>query len=183
MYYPNNSVTRQEFFIMLCNLLKVNPTDYADTQLPFADAEQIPSWSLNYIKAMYALGYTGGSLGSDGLLYSNFSSQITRAEIAVLLAQFLTPAEEFTPPVYADQDQIPGWAVNGILNAVSNGLLGGYPDGSIQAANSATRAEVAVILCNFQPLLEAAQAASPDETEETPSANPDISAQSGNETQ
>lgn len=157
MYYPDLNITRQEFFIMLCNILKVDASAYADTQLPFADADQIPSWSVNYIKAMYALGYTGGSLGSDGLLYSNYGANITRQEIAVLLGQFLPPVEglELT---FTDTDQIPSWALSGMTTAVGYGLLGGYPDGSIKSSNPATRAEVAVILCNFQPLLAQAQA-------------------------
>ncbi len=184
MYYPNQNITRQEFFIMLSNILGVDPAAYAEVELPFADADQIPSWSVNYIKAMYALGYTGGSLGADGLLYSNYSAAITRQEIAVLLGQFL-PAPESWPLEFTDADQIPSWALSGMTTAVCYGLLGGYPDGSIQSGNSATRAEVAVILCNFQPLLEQAQAGTltpptPEgEEEETPSEGDPSGTQTG----
>ena len=157
MYYPNQNITRQEFFVMLCNILKVDPAAYAGVELPFADADQIPSWSVNYIKALYALGYTGGCLGGDGLLYSNYAANITRQEIAVLLGQFL-PAVEGLELTFTDTDRIPAWALPGMTTAVGYGLLGGYPDGTIQSANPATRAEVAVILCNFQPLLAQAQA-------------------------
>ena len=156
MYYPNQAITRQEFFIMLANLLGVDASAYAEVELPFADAADIPSWSVNYIKAMYALGYTGGSLGTDGLLYSNYASPITRQEIAVLLGQFL-PAPEGWTLEFTDAGSIPSWALNGVTSAVAYGLLGGYPDGSLQPGGQATRAEVAVILCNFQPLLEQAR--------------------------
>ena len=142
---------------MLCNILKVDPAAYAGVELPFADADQIPSWSVNYIKALYALGYTGGSLGGDGLLYSNYGSNITRQEIAVLLGQFL-PAVEGLELTFTDADRIPAWALPGMTTAVGYGLLGGDPDGTILSTNPATRAEVAVILCNFQPLLAQAQA-------------------------
>ncbi len=148
MFYPANNITRGGFFAMFCSYLGVDATQYASVTLPFADAADIPDWAVNYIKALYSLGYIGGSTGPDGLLYANCGKNITRAEICAMFSQLFTPAENTTLK-FTDSADIPDWARVAITTAVQNGIVGGYSDGSMRATANATRAQVAAMLVNL----------------------------------
>jgi hypothetical protein len=38
---------------MISRYLEINASDYSGTVLPFADAEDIPGWALDSVKAVY----------------------------------------------------------------------------------------------------------------------------------
>ena len=77
-------------------------------------------------------------------------NNITRAELCkIIMNTYYLLSEE---PVekkeisFSDIKEFPSWAANEIADAVSLGLLQGYPDGSFLANNTATRAEVSVVI-------------------------------------
>lgn len=65
---------------MTARWLGLNLEDYAGVDLPYADADDIPSWDYTAIQALHTLGILEGSTGSDGQPYIHARSSITRAQ-------------------------------------------------------------------------------------------------------
>ena len=49
-------------------------------------------------------------------------------------------------PEFADQAEIPDWAVEPVAAAVRHGLIKGYPDGTFRPGSPTTRAEAATMV-------------------------------------
>ena len=145
MFHPNNSMTRTEFAIMLCNYLGIDPADYADTALPFIDAEDIPWWAVNYVKAIYALGIMQGQLNDYGVSFCP-NDNIQRMEYAISVERLLPDGLASVPITAADEADIPFWGKESMKIAVAQGILNGYPDGTLRPRQSVTRAEAVKIL-------------------------------------
>ena len=80
---------------------------------------------------------------------------ITREQLATFLyryaqAQKITLEKTTAWTTFADADEIHAYAKDAMTWAVESGLIGGYPDGTVQPNGEATRAECAVILVRFQ---------------------------------
>ncbi len=90
-----------------------------------------------------------GSLGLvDGYPDGTFRPQhlITRAEFTSMLVRALAMPETGDQALgFADQSQIPSWAVPAIRKAVSAGIVAGYADQTFRADKPITRAEMAVM--------------------------------------
>ena len=95
LYQPDKSITRAEFFAMVARWMGLDLTQYADVELPFVDADAIPDWALNEIKAMYSLGILQGAAGANGLAV-NAQSTISRAEAMTILGR--TQAKGYAEP-------------------------------------------------------------------------------------
>ena len=77
---PDRAITRQEAIAVVARALQLNLDDYAKTDLSkFADAKDVSTWALPYMKAMVAAGYVHGR--TQGLVPQ---ANITRAEFAQL---------------------------------------------------------------------------------------------------
>lgn len=77
---PDRAITRQEAIAVVARALQLNLDDYTKTDLSkFADAKDISTWALPYMKAMVAAGYVHGR--TQGLVPQ---ANITRAEFAQL---------------------------------------------------------------------------------------------------
>ncbi len=89
MYAPEQTITRQEMFVMLYNALEVIeelPQTYGDKQLSdFGDVNQVASWAQ---EAMSALIEGGVISGSNGML--NPTASTSRAEMAQMLYNLLS---------------------------------------------------------------------------------------------
>jgi hypothetical protein len=78
-------------------------------------------------------GYSDGSFRPD--------AQITRAEFAAIISRFDESASSEDAAVRFSDVPASHWAFALIDNAVENGWLGGYPDGTFKPQNMITRAE------------------------------------------
>ena len=148
LYRPGSNMTRTEFAIMLCNYLGVNTEDYAQTQLPFTDNGDIPWWAENSVKAIYSLGIMQGQLNEYGVAF-NPSANINRMEFAISLSRLLPNGLAAEPVQASDAADIPFWAEAGMRTVCTQGIMNGYPDGTLRPLQSVTRAEAAKMLYNI----------------------------------
>lgn len=141
-YLPNNNITRAEFAKIIVDAMgyKVDAT----APLAFADAAQIGDWAKGYVATAVSKGLISGY--SDNTFKP--ANQITRAEIATIVVKALGKAPEGTP-AFADASSVPAWAAGYINVAAKEGILSGYTDNTIKAANNATRAEAAKMTTNM----------------------------------
>lgn len=145
LFNPNNGMTRAEFSVMLANFLGINVGGYSDIFLPFDDAADIPSWAINHVKAMYSLGIMQGQQNGDRLDFSP-TERIRRCEYAVAVARLL-PDNLYSQSLSgSDVSDIPDWALSSMEIMAANGVINGYPDGTILPNNYVTRAEAVKIL-------------------------------------
>ena len=143
-YEPNKNISRAEFFALVARWMDLDLEQYANVELPFADADSIPSWALNEIKAMYSLGILQGA-SSGGQLLANPMSTITRAEAITILGR--TQARGFTANdlTFDDAGQVPSWALSYTEILVTQGVVSGN-NNLIRPSDSITRGEVAKLL-------------------------------------
>lgn len=146
-FNPDNSVTRAEFAVMLCKYLEINPEDYINTELNFADNAQIPSWAVNYVKAMTEKGIISGK-ENGGKLYFAPNDYITRAEAAALIVRIKSGNLKIRELEFSDAADVPSWALRSMKTAIANGFIGGYPDGTVLPNGNITRAETASVIYN-----------------------------------
>ncbi|MBC7326058.1 MAG: S-layer homology domain-containing protein, partial [Moorella sp. (in: Bacteria)] len=104
----------------------------------FKDSAQ--SWAFEQIEDLAAAGLVKGF--EDGTFRP--AQPVTRSEMTALLARLLD-----WPPAPREarfKDQLPEWAKGVISAAVAQNIIKGYPDGTFQANNYITRAELCAIL-------------------------------------
>lgn len=144
-YRPENNVIRAEIAIFLLKGINF-PTNYNPpqaTDFNFSDIEN--HWARHWIEALRASGITGGF--ADGTYRPD--QAVTRAEMAVFLLKAVN-GPGYSPPVAAAtfSDVEGHWAQNWIEALRSEGITGGYPDGSYRPDNTVSRAEMAVFIIN-----------------------------------
>ena len=144
LFLPNKAITRGEFAVMVARWLRLDLSEYEEVTLPFVDADNIPFWTLNAIKAMYALGYMQGSAGPDGL-YALAKTGITRAEAITLLSRTQAKGYAQADLTFEDTDAIPTWALESASAMVAQGAVGGSGN-RFNPNNTITRAEMAKLL-------------------------------------
>lgn len=148
LFNPDRSMKRVEFAIMMTNYLGINVDEYADVNLPFTDNDDIPWWAENNVKAVYSLGLMKGQLGQFGTAF-NPNADINRMEFAISLNRLL-PAGLYSEPITAaDADEIPFWAEESMKTAVAQGIMSGYPDGTLKPFKSVSRAEAVKMVYNI----------------------------------
>ncbi len=150
IFNPDNQMTRSEFAAIISRFQKLDLSEYESVQLPFEDYSYIQEWAVPYIKAVYGSGIMNGKSDDGGeTLYFDPNSPVTRAEAMTMLNRVLQ-IENYSETAFADDDDIPEWARDGITKLVSAGIVKGYSDNTIRPNNSITRAEGTVMLYNCQ---------------------------------
>ena len=144
-FRPNDSMTRTEFSIMLCNYLGVRADDYAGTELPFTDTAEIPWWAINHVKAAYSLGIMQGQLTDYGVSFNPYA-KLSRMEYAIAIERLLPQGLAKAPITATDEADIPYWGKESLKMATAQKILNGYPDGTLRPRQSVTRAEAVKIL-------------------------------------
>ena len=87
---------------------------------------------------------------SDG---TNPEGTITREQLAVMLYRYSdSPEVSDDALTFSDADAVSDWAVDGVRWAVSNGILSGKGNNTLDPQGNATRAEVAQMLYNFSKI-------------------------------
>ncbi|OAB38932.1 S-layer homology domain-containing protein [Paenibacillus glacialis] len=100
----------------------------------------VPGLTTNNQHAAYMNGYENGMFKPE--------NQMTRAEIATLLARVVSRDEKIANLTYSD---VPSthWAKDAITKVTAMGLMKGYADGTFKVDQSITRAEMASILSSL----------------------------------
>ena len=148
-FRPGNNLSRQEFAVMLFRYLGLDGTKYESVELPFADNGKIADFAKTPIKALYTIGIINGTPGKDGKLYFNPNSSIIRAQAAAMIGR--TQAKGYAAPAltFKDNASIQPYASFYISSLVSQGVLGGYEDGTFRPNTPITRGQMAKILYNL----------------------------------
>lgn len=146
-FRPNDSMTRTEFAIMLCNYLGINPDEYQSAEIPFTDEADIPWWAMNHVKAIYTLGIMQGQLTDYGVAFNPYAN-IQRMEYAISIERLLPEGLSRAPITAVDEADIPYWGKESLKLATAQKILNGYPDGTLRPRQSVTRAEAVKILCS-----------------------------------
>lgn len=144
-FYPDDSMTRAQFAVLMCAYLGIDTDDYADAEYPFSDRGRFADWMKNSINAAAALGIMNGR--TDGSFSPNDS--ITRAEAAAVTARAAGAAGDGGAENFADAGDIPEWAAAGVGYLVQRGAVSGYPDNTFRPSNNVSRAEAAAIICRL----------------------------------
>ena len=153
LFRPDNSMSRCEFAVMLCNYLELDTEEYASSELPCIDAENIPFWAENQVKAIYATGLMKGQLAQYGIEF-NPNSPINRMEFSIVLSRLLPTTLPKTPISYSDASDIPFWAEESMRTVCTQGIMTGYPDGTIKPLRDVTRAEACKMMFNIYGVYE-----------------------------
>ena len=127
--------------------MTVSAVQQGDEECPFSDMEQ--HWAKSYAAYLYARGVTTGREAEDRLLFDP-NTAVTRAEFAVLISRMLgIKAADGVRVDFADEDDIPDWAREGIYAVASMGLIRGEQNGDalwFKPMEPLTRAQAAAIL-------------------------------------
>lgn len=147
-FQPEAEVTRVQFIKLVVEGLgqgeKVLQLEQASTR--FKDVSE-DHWAKAYIEAGVELGITKGY--DDGKFYPD--SPITRQEMAVMVLRALhweNRQREFSGQrmTFADQDQIAGWASEGVDIMSRVGIMSGFPDDRFGPGEWTTRAQASVVV-------------------------------------
>lgn len=143
---PDRQMTRAEFAVMLMRWMGLDEEDYADVQLPFADADEIASWALPAAKAMYALGIMTGNGGADGTVTFDAASTITRAQAVTMLGRIQEKGYASADlSSFPDSADVPSWAESYMETMYAQGILAGS-DGRLNPNGAMTRGQACKIL-------------------------------------
>lgn len=150
---PDAPATRQEVAVFVCTMLGMD--SYAFRGVPLAsklkDTDDMPEWSYNYIKAVYAVGAMVGN--PDGYFYP--TNNITREEffqtISSILKLDVNAAADYDLTQFGDYQDVSGWAVPAVKAILKAGIAVG-DNGNIKPRANITRAEIATIMTNLSKL-------------------------------
>ena len=95
---------------MLYRYLGLDESQYASVTLPFADHSKIADYALPAIKALYTEGIINGTTGSDGKLYFNPNSSLTRAQAATMIGRTQEKGYATAELTFTDAGSIPAYA-------------------------------------------------------------------------
>ena len=147
LFNPSRNLTRGEFAVIIARYLQLDTTA-TDIVLPYQDKEDIPSWALGSICAVYDAGVMAGQ-DVKGQLYFYSRSNISRQEAMAVISRILTNNYPVEAQEFADAEDISVWARESVERLVTLGLVSGYEDGTIKPLANITRAEIAKILFNL----------------------------------
>ncbi|HBQ27910.1 MAG TPA: hypothetical protein DD719_00510 [Desulfotomaculum sp.] len=153
-FRPENEISRLEAAAILVRALGLTGGTEAELAA-FSDAATVPAWGKQILATAVKEALIKGYPAEGGKTALNPANPITRAELATLLSRLIIKkqgAQESPAPAFADQDQIPAWAQDGIALAAAKDIIKGYPDNTFKPAKKVTRAETAVMV---QRLMEA----------------------------
>jgi hypothetical protein len=153
VYKPNGKLTRGELLVFISRMLDIDVDLYQNVTLPFADNDTIPSWMLNQVKALYAVGIFKGSSAANGTLYANVNSTITREQAMTMLGRILYKQTSGDLSGFLDSGKVSSWAKTYVETLVAEGVINGS-NGYLNPGGYITRGEAAkiLVLVNQLPL-------------------------------
>ncbi len=135
-FRPEDTVTRAEFIKMMVELFGLKETAYVQYT-------NIPKWAVSYVEKAAAQGFL--------LNYSqnaDFGKELTREEAVALLMRYLDLGEGGNIQYInlSDYYSIDVMYRDYVVEAISEGIVSGYKDGTFRPKNILTRAEALTIL-------------------------------------
>ena len=150
VFSPNDTLTRAMFVTILAKIDGADLSAYAkDTNgLPFTDVKA--SYYIKALKWAFEMGYTSGT--SDTTFGPN--DPVTREQLAVFLYSYSQKkgydvSELADISGYTDAGKISKWARTGVQWAIAAGMISGTSDTTLSPKDTATRAQVATIIMNY----------------------------------
>ena len=141
-FNPGGRVTREQFVKMLVLALGI---EASDSECVFDDADN-GSWYVPYINAAYRLDIVKGVSDTE----FGVGSSITRQDMAVMIARACAlldkPLTKIQDISFQDGHTVSGYAADAVTALAEAGIINGVSDGTMAPFDSATRAQVAVIL-------------------------------------
>ena len=150
LFEPDAKVTREQFLKMLMTGLGLLDER---VQTDFTDVE-LGQWYYPYIASAQKLSIVSGvGEGAFGL-----NREITRQEMAVFIDRALKSSGVVLPdgqaPVFSDEAEIDGYAVQSVRAMQCAGIINGVGDNRFAPKESATRAEAAKMIYGLLRLTE-----------------------------
>ena len=149
MYRPNRPVTRAEFAAIIVRGLGLK---LDDDQHVFTDVKQ-HDWYNRSIQTAYKYGFVNGF--EDGSFRPNDSITREQAMLMVSKAMKLTQLQgmggnqdalKLLSNQFSDAKLISSWALHGVANSVTTGIITGRDNDKLAPQDFITRAEVAVVI-------------------------------------
>ena len=148
-FEPGTPLTRGMFVVMLSAAVDADVSQYAGKS-SFKDVKTT-SWYANAVEWAYRNGYVSGM--GDG--YFSPKSNITRQQMCVLFKAYMenngydVAINKNVLNKYSDKNTISSWAKDGVIYAVSAGLMNGTTDTTISPKTELTRAQATTIMMQF----------------------------------
>ncbi|WP_276355702.1 immunoglobulin-like domain-containing protein [Cohnella caldifontis] len=145
-FRPETPVTRAQIAVMLTKALMLTPSA---SGARFADDAAVPAWAKSAVSAVTEAGFMHGD-GSGGSVRVRANDTVTRAEMAVLMANVLhaykVGSGMASAASFQDNEFIPAWARASVDAAAAANVLTGFEDGSFRPGSAVTRAEAAAMI-------------------------------------
>jgi len=141
-FEPGRPISRAEFVQLMVKALNLSGTSSSD--MGFSDV-QPGDWFAAAVETGYANDIISGY--PDGTFKPH--KPISRNEIASILKRLSQSDLSGIELCYADQHDIPTWALAGLRFTYEAKLMNGYEDGTFRGHNSLTRAEAAVTVYRY----------------------------------
>ncbi len=148
VYKPDDSMTRAEFAKLAVNFAGADLSEFSQNELTFDDADEIPAWAEDYVKAALALDIVTGKSDGDRILFAP-NDTLSRAEAVTILARLLPDGLPESELAYSDAGDIEAWSKNAFSVMTALGIVNGYEDNTIKPNNPVTRAQAAHMLFNL----------------------------------
>ena len=147
-FLPSRNITREEFAVIMCRMLRVNVSEVTECLKDFTDIDEIADWSKPYVFAMANKDIIAGRKGLEDKVYFSPQVTLTRAEAITILSRVLN-LNEVSENKFADDEDIPEWAREAVYSMCASGFINGYPDNTILPNANVTRAEAAALIYNI----------------------------------
>jgi len=138
-FRPDRTVTRAEFAVMLVKALKLQNEGAV---LSFKDADRIGLWARTAVAQALSMGLIQGDANDS----FRPEAPLTRSEMAVMLARALNLAPDARSAGFADDRDIPVWAVGAAGEMKNLGIMQGKGGNGFFPKDAATRAETVTVL-------------------------------------
>ncbi len=147
LYYPDKSITREEFAKLLVLRFGLDFAAYSQNGVKL-DKGTSQAYA-PYVNAILAAGLMSGrGTSDDGAVIFDGGAAITREEACKVLGSLIdVEAEELD---FADSDDISEWAAEGIAKCAAGGIIGGYEDGTVRPKGAVTKAEFVTMLSRLK---------------------------------
>ena len=152
-FEPDELVTRAEFIAMTVAMTGEELSEHVDLTAEFLDDMDIPTWAKPFTDVAVSAGFVQGS-GLEGARCLRAGDYITRAEAAVILNNALSLPDAAVSYYYADEELIPAWAKQAMMNMDDHDIMSAHSDASMSPDTALTRAEAAKILYRAMNYLE-----------------------------
>ncbi len=143
-FRPDQTVTRQEFSVIVTNALGLKPDTQAGSHT-FSDQSEIAPFAKDAVNLAYQKGMIKGY--EDGSFHPN--AEISRMEMATILMRTVGKQAVTASTGFADDSLIPSWAKPLVAAAYDAGIVNGRSTNRFMPLASATRAEAVTMVLHL----------------------------------